>query len=47
MMSKASVDFPEPDTPVMTVNASRGIVTSMLRRLCSRALWITMLFRAA
>jgi hypothetical protein len=43
MMSKASVDLPEPETPVTTVNASRGISTSMLRRLCSRALWMTML----
>ncbi len=34
-MSNASVDLPEPDTPVMTVNLSRGISTSMLLRLCS------------
>src|SRR6185437_6225652 len=40
-MSKASVDLPEPDTPVMTVSRSLGIWTSMLFRLCSRALWMT------
>jgi hypothetical protein len=37
MVSKASEDFPDPDKPVMTVRRSRGMVTSMLRRLCSRA----------
>jgi hypothetical protein len=37
-MSKASVDFPEPETPVTTVNSLRGISTSMDFRLCSRAL---------
>src|SRR5581483_8880110 len=37
MVSNASDDFPEPDKPVTTVSLSRGIVTSMLRRLCSRA----------
>jgi hypothetical protein len=28
-MSKASVDLPEPDTPVTTLNLPRGISTSM------------------
>src|SRR5213595_2794569 len=37
MVSKASEDLPEPESPVTTVSRSRGIVTSMLRRLCSRA----------
>lgn len=37
MVSKASDDFPDPDSPVTTVSLSRGIVTLMLRRLCSRA----------
>jgi len=32
-MSKASVDLPEPDTPVTTVNRSRGISTSTSRRM--------------
>src|SRR5215471_18159201 len=37
MVSNASDDFPDPDNPVTTVSLSRGIVTSMFRRLCSRA----------
>ena len=45
-MSNASVDLPEPDTPVTTVNRSRGMSTSMLLRLCSRALWIVIALRA-
>ncbi|MNQ75963.1 hypothetical protein D3C85_907790 [compost metagenome] len=40
-MSKASVDLPEPDTPVITVNLSCGISTLMFFRLCSRALRIS------
>src|SRR5258708_2336990 len=40
-MSKASVDFPEPETPVTTVNRLRGIATLMFFKLCSRALWIS------
>ena len=35
--SNASVDLPEPETPVTATSASRGMSTSMLRRLCSRA----------
>jgi hypothetical protein len=41
-MSKASVDLPEPETPVITEKRLRGISTSMLFRLCSRALWMQM-----
>jgi hypothetical protein len=37
-ISKASVDLPEPETPVITVKRPRGISTSMFFRLCSRAL---------
>ena len=42
-MSKASVDLPEPDTPVTTVKRWRGISTSIDLRLCSRALWMRIL----
>src|ERR1700732_5060884 len=37
MVSKASDDFPEPDSPVNTMSRSRGSSTETLRRLCSRA----------
>src|SRR6266852_1590627 len=37
MVSKAKDDLPEPERPVITVNLSRGISTSMLLRLCCRA----------
>src|SRR5271154_4059775 len=37
MVSKASEDFPEPDSPVKTTSLSRGISTSTFFRLCSRA----------
>src|SRR2546430_14217037 len=37
MVSKASEDLPEPDSPVMTTSALRGIATETSRRLCSRA----------
>src|SRR4051812_24204413 len=36
-MSPTNVDLPEPDTPVTHTNLPSGIVTSILRRLCSRA----------
>src|SRR5512137_1127247 len=36
-VSNASVDLPEPETPVMTTNLSRGIVTLIFLRLCWRA----------
>src|SRR4051794_39013292 len=46
MVSKAREDLPEPDTPVMTVNASWGMSTSMFLRL-----WVrtprTMMFASA
>src|SRR6202012_4690255 len=37
MVSKASEDLPEPDSPVNTTSLSRGISTSMFLRSCSRA----------
>src|SRR5258707_12604724 len=37
MVSKASDDFPEPDSPVKTTSRSRGISRSTFLRLCSRA----------
>src|SRR5437764_13572226 len=37
MVSKASEDLPEPESPVMTVRRSRGISTLMFFRLCWRA----------
>src|SRR5574343_470458 len=41
-MSKASVDLPEPLTPVMTLNWPRGMLTLRFLRLCSLALTIWM-----
>src|SRR6476620_11293806 len=43
MVSNASEDFPEPETPVTTVSALCGISTSMFLRLCTRAPRTTML----
>src|ERR1041384_2456220 len=37
MVSNASDDLPEPESPVMTVSRFRGIATEMFLRLCSRA----------
>ena len=37
MMSKARVDFPEPDTPTKQVSLLRGISTLIFLRLCSLA----------
>src|SRR5690349_3630117 len=37
MMSNASDDLPDPDTPVSTVSWRRGISSEMFLRLCSRA----------
>src|SRR5918994_6376912 len=37
MVSKASDDLPEPDSPVKTISPSRGSSRLTLRRLCSRA----------
>jgi hypothetical protein len=46
-MSSMSVDFPEPDTPVIATKSPSGISTSTLRRLCSRALWMRIVFRGS
>jgi hypothetical protein len=43
-VSNASDDLPDPERPVMTVSASRGMVTSTSFRLCSRAPETTMAF---
>src|SRR5687767_2651301 len=37
MVSNASDDLPEPDSPVNTTSLSRGSSTSTFLRLCSRA----------
>src|SRR4029453_2604051 len=37
MVSNASDDLPEPDSPVITTSWSRGISRSTFLRLCSRA----------
>ena len=44
MVSKASEDLPEPESPVNTTRASRGISRSTFFRLCSRAprTWIVL-----
>src|SRR5450432_1206871 len=47
MVSNASDDFPEPESPVITTSLSRGISTSMFLRLCSRAPLMTIFFIAA
>src|SRR5690348_7395174 len=39
-MSNPSVDLPEPDMPVRTMNLSFGILSEIFLRLCSRALLI-------
>ena len=36
-MPKAREDFPEPEIPVKATTVSRGMSTSSVRRLCSRA----------
>src|SRR6476659_7232691 len=41
MVSKARLDFPDPDSPVMQMRAFRGSRTVMSWRLCSRAPWTT------
>ena len=40
IVSKARDDFPDPDSPVITINFSRGIFKVMSLRLCSRAPFI-------
>src|SRR6185295_18387434 len=37
MVSKARLDLPEPDSPVMTTRALRGSLRCRSLRLCSRA----------
>src|SRR5262249_41038559 len=37
IVSKASDDLPEPDTPVITTSRLRGMSQETLRRLCCRA----------
>src|SRR3954469_23425476 len=44
MVSKASEDLPDPESPVMTTSASRGSETVTSLRLCSRAPVTTMEF---
>src|SRR3954454_14100570 len=44
MVSKASDDLPEPESPVITTRESRGSSTSTSLRLCSRAPVTTMEF---
>src|SRR3989344_1558544 len=46
-MSNASVDLPEPLTPVTTLNLPRGMSTLRFLRLCSLALTICMAFLAS
>src|SRR5215468_1787600 len=41
MVSKASEDFPEPESPVMQTSLFRGRRTVTSLRLCSRAPWTT------
>ena len=41
MVSKASDDLPDPDSPVTTISFPRGIVRSMFFRLLTRAPFIT------
>src|ERR1700761_1412463 len=43
MVSKARLDLPEPESPVMTIRASRGSSTETSLRLCSRAPEMTIL----
>src|SRR3954454_3159417 len=46
MVSKARLDFPEPESPVTTMSLSRGISTEMFFRLCTRAPCTAMVVRA-
>src|SRR5271155_121377 len=45
IVSKASDDLPEPERPVITVRALRGISTLIFLRLCCRAPRTTSLVR--
>lgn len=46
MVSKARLDLPDPESPVTTINRSRGISTEMFLRLWTRAPWTAMVVRA-
>src|SRR5436190_180946 len=46
MVSKARLDFPEPESPVMTISLSRGISTETFLRLCTRAPCTAIVVRA-
>src|ERR1700753_944811 len=46
MVSKARLDLPEPDSPVITIRASRGSSRETSLRLCSRAPEMTILSEA-
>src|SRR3989338_9821206 len=43
MVSKAKLDLPEPDKPVITTSLLRGMLSEIFLRLCTRAPRITML----
>src|SRR4051794_17419410 len=45
MVSKARLDFPDPDSPVTTISLSRGISTEMFFKLWTRAPWTAMVER--
>src|SRR5262245_56783084 len=47
MVSKARLDFPEPDSPVITTRLSRGISTETFLRLWTRAPWTATEVRTA
>src|SRR5262245_26708696 len=46
MVSNARLDFPDPERPVTTTSASRGISSEMFLRLWTRAPWIAIVVRA-
>src|ERR1044071_4132126 len=47
MVSKARLDLPEPDSPVITMSWLRGISTEIFFRLCTRAPCTAMVVRAS
>src|SRR5438445_5121569 len=47
MVSKARLDLPEPDSPVMTVRLSRGSSSDTFFRLCTRAPCTAIVVRGA
>src|SRR5215831_2525961 len=46
MVSKARLDFPDPDSPVTTMRLSRGNSSETFLRLCTRAPCTAMVVRA-